>query len=225
MLEATVSSASKKPRLEDSWLNILEAEFAKPYMKTLKAFLQQEILSGKEIFPHPHQYFAALNSTPYPQVKVVILGQDPYHGPGQAHGLSFSVPKGIDPPPSLKNILKEISRDLKQPLSQSGDLGSWSRQGVLLLNTVLTVEKLKPASHQNKGWETFTDRIIEELNQKKQPLVFMLWGKFAQSKKTLIRNPQHLILESAHPSPLSAHRDFSVAGIFQGPTNFYKVMH
>ncbi|WP_223787592.1 uracil-DNA glycosylase [Marinicella meishanensis] len=194
-------------QLDDSWLAHLGAEFEQPYMQQLKAFLQQEKHHKKIIYPPGQLMFNALNTTPLDQVKVVILGQDPYHGPGQAHGLSFSVPPGIKPPPSLLNIFKEIEADLGIR-NAIGDLTAWARQGVLLLNSVLSVEQARAGSHQGRGWETFTDRIIEVINQHAQHVVFMLWGSYAQKKGQHIDGRQHLVLRAPHPSPLSAHRGF-----------------
>lgn len=189
--------------LDESWRIHLEEEFKKPYMKELTAFLKKE-RSSKDIFPPKGQTFAALNNCPFDQVKVVIFGQDPYHGPGQAHGLSFSVPPGIKTPPSLVNIYKELQYDLGIPRASHGHLKRWAVQGVLLLNSVLTVESGLAASHQKKGWEQFTDKIVEVLNQEKENLVFLLWGNYAKKKGAQIDRNKHLVLESGHPSPLSA---------------------
>lgn len=195
-------------KLNESWRVHLEDEFQKDYMISLRQFLRDEIKKGKIIYPHGGEFFNALNTTDFDLVKVVIIGQDPYHGPDQAHGLSFSVKHGIKPPPSLVNIFKEISSDLdiKQPLH--GCLNSWAKQGVLLLNSVLSVEKNLAASHQGKGWETFTDRVIDVINSNKEGVVFLLWGSYAQKKGKIIDKSKHLVLESPHPSPLSAHRGF-----------------
>ena len=196
-------------QLEQGWLSQLSAEFDKPYMKFLRSFLVGEKSKGKTIYPRGSEYFAALNSTPLEEVKVVILGQDPYHGPDQAHGLCFSVKQGVAPPPSLVNIFKEISEDLGVPNEfQHGCLDSWAKQGVLLLNSVLTVERHRAASHQGKGWETFTDRVIEILSRDREGCVFLLWGSYAQRKGSFIDQSKHLVLKSPHPSPLSAHRGF-----------------
>ena len=178
------------------------------YMQELREFLKKEIQQKKIIYPKPQEYFAALEHTPLDRVRVVILGQDPYHGPGQAHGLCFSVRKGVVPPPSLKNIFKEIHSDLALPLPQHGCLTKWADQGVLLLNSVLTVEDGQAASHRNKGWEQLTDRVIRELNNQQGPLVFLLWGSYAQSKAKLVDRKKHLVLESVYFSPLSAYRGF-----------------
>ncbi len=195
-------------RLESSWKSQLAEEFQKPYMQKLKEFLIAEISSGKIIYPKGAEYFHALDQTPFEKVKVVILGQDPYHGPKQAHGLCFSVQPGIKPPPSLINIYKELESDLSIPMAEHGYLESWAKQGVLLLNSVLTVERGRAGSHQNQGWENFTDRIIAKLNEKKQSIAFVLWGAYAQKKGRVIDRSRHLVIESPHPSPLSAHRGF-----------------
>ncbi len=191
------------------------AELAAPYMQELNAFLTQERAAGKVIYPQLSQVFRALDMTPFDQVKVVILGQDPYHGEGQAEGLSFSVPKGVRPPPSLKNIEKELVADLGVTLPEEGSLESWAKQGVLLLNSVLTVEQNQPASHQGRGWERFTDALIQAVNQQQTHCVFMLWGAYAKKKGAMIDRQRHLVLESAHPSP------FSVRG-FLGCRHFSK---
>lgn len=195
-------------QLEASWKKLLADQFDQNYMQALRHFLQAEKQQGKEIYPAGADIFNALNSTPFEQVKVVILGQDPYHGPGQAHGLCFSVRPGVALPPSLQNIYKEIHADLGLPIARSGCLDAWARQGVLLLNAVLTVAAGQAASHQGKGWEVFTDRVISVLNQHGQNLVFLLWGSYAQRKGSMIDRNRHLVLQSPHPSPLSAHRGF-----------------
>ena len=195
-------------KLEDSWKQRLRQEFEQDYMLQLRTFLLQEKQAGKQIFPSGNDIFNALNSTPFEKVRVVILGQDPYHGPGQAHGLCFSVRPGVEIPPSLRNIYKEIAADLDMAPSRSGCLQSWANQGVLLLNAVLTVECGKAAAHQGRGWERFTDRIIALLNEQGQHIVFMLWGNYAQKKGQIIDRSRHLVLESPHPSPLSASRGF-----------------
>ncbi len=200
--------------LETSWKTHLLPEFSQPYMLALRQFLRDEKAAGKVIYPPGAQIFNALDSTPLPQVKVVILGQDPYHGPGQAHGLCFSVAPGVPAPPSLKNIFKELQRDLGLPVPNHGCLQRWAEQGVLLLNTSLTVEQGQAGSHASKGWQTFTDRIIELVNQECQSVVFLLWGAHAQSKRKLIDASKHQVLCSAHPSPLSAHRGFLGNGHF-----------
>ncbi len=195
-------------RLDESWRVLLNEELQKPYIKDLKKYLFEQKKLKKIIYPTDSQIFNALNLTPFKKVKLVILGQDPYHGPGQAHGLSFSVPKGVRPPPSLVNIYKELIRDLKLTKPSHGDLTQWAEQGVLLLNATLTVEASMAGSHQKKGWEYFTDKIIELLNEHGENLVFMLWGAFAQKKGSIIDSKKHLVLKSVHPSPLSAHRGF-----------------
>ncbi|MEX0298716.1 MAG: uracil-DNA glycosylase [Kordiimonas sp.] len=195
-------------KLEESWKAALAPEFAKDYMVRLKSFLKAELGGGKRIFPKGSEYFAALDHTPVDQVKVVILGQDPYHGPGQAHGLCFSVQPGIPVPPSLVNIYKEMAEDLGVVQPDHGYLISWAEQGVLLLNSVLTVEAHKAASHQGQGWETFTDAIVAELNEKHENLVFILWGGYAQKKGAKIDTDRHLVIKSPHPSPLSSYRGF-----------------
>ena len=196
------------PNIEPSWLQALESEFAEEYMQNLRTFLRDEMQAGHVIYPPMNQLFTAFWHTPFDQVKVVILGQDPYHGPKQAHGLSFSVQRGIKPPPSLKNIYKEREHDLGIPPSDHGDLSEWSKRGVLLLNTVLTVRAHSAGSHQGRGWERFTDRVIFELNEQREHLVFVLWGKKAQAKASMIDQNKHLIIATAHPSPYSADRGF-----------------
>jgi uracil-DNA glycosylase len=195
-------------RLHDSWKALLSPEFEQDYMKKLRAFLLQQKQDGRMIYPPGAQIFNALDQTTFENVKVVILGQDPYHGPGQAHGLCFSVSAGVPKPPSLQNIFKEIERDLGIVPSNHGCLLAWAQQGVLLLNAVLTVEHAQAGSHQGKGWELFTDRIVSLLNEQREHLVFMLWGSYAQKRGAIIDRHRHLVLESPHPSPLSAHRGF-----------------
>ncbi|MEN0058387.1 MAG: uracil-DNA glycosylase [Bdellovibrio sp.] len=195
-------------KLNSSWRQRLEGEFATPRMKNLKVFLQQQYKLGKNIFPRGDEYFAALNLTPFDKVKVVIVGQDPYHGPGQAHGLCFSVREGVRFPPSLQNIFKELHDDVGVKIPPHGCLNKWAEQGVLLLNAVLTVESGQAASHQGKGWEEFTDKIIHLLNEEREHLVFILWGSYAQRKAAFVDRKKHLVLEAVHPSPLSAHRGF-----------------
>ena len=194
--------------LPDSWKAQLSQEFKQAYMIELKNFLRSEILAGKKIFPKPKEYFNAFYMTLFDQVKVVILGQDPYHGYGQAHGLCFSVPASTPLPPSLQNIFLELKQDIAVPTPTSGSLTHWAKQGVLLLNATLTVESGKAGSHQNKGWEIFTDKVIHVLNQQKEHLVFMLWGSYAQKKGAFIDTSRHLVLTATHPSPLSAHKGF-----------------
>jgi uracil-DNA glycosylase len=201
-------------RLDDSWKEALSEEFKKPYFWELSQFIKDEILAGQTIYPHPKNIFAALDKTPFDTVKVIILGQDPYHGPGQAHGLSFSVQEWIRNPPSLVNIFKEIQRDLTIPVPKNGDLTRWAEQGVLLLNTTLTVCAGQPMSHAGKWWETFTDSVIRTLSDKRDFLIFLLWWSHAQKKKSLIDTKKHIILEAPHPSPLSAHRGFLGCGHF-----------
>jgi uracil-DNA glycosylase len=196
-----------KTIIHNSWQNILEEEFQKPYYLELREFLKQEYQTQR-IFPDMYHIFEALEKTPYEKVKVVILGQDPYHGMNQAHGLSFSVQPGVKIPPSLKNIYKELADDLGIPPVTHGYLTSWAEQGVLLLNTVLTVREGQAYSHRGKGWEQLTDAIIQKLNEREQPIVFILWGKPAQQKMTMIDTQKHIIIRSVHPSPLSAHRGF-----------------
>lgn len=196
-------------QLDDSWKEVLGDEFDKDYMKDLKKFLQTAKEQGHRIYPPGNLIFNALNHTPFQHVKAVIIGQDPYHGPNQAHGLSFSVQKGFALPPSLKNIFSELKHDIPGfKIPAHGDLTKWAEQGVLLLNATLTVEAGKPASHQNKGWETFTDTIIRKLSEQRSDLIFLLWGKFAQGKQGLINTAKHHILTAAHPSPFSAHNGF-----------------
>jgi uracil-DNA glycosylase len=191
-----------------TWSDILAQEKQKDYFIQLMQFVQQEREKGKTIYPPASQVFASLKLTPFDKVKVVILGQDPYHGPNQANGLAFSVNKGVSLPPSLKNIYKEIEQDLGSPCAPHGDLTQWAEQGVLLLNTVLTVEAAKAHSHKDKGWERFTDTVISGLNKAPQHIVFLLWGSHAQKKAALIDSQKHTILKAPHPSPLSAHRGF-----------------
>jgi len=195
------------PRINESWKNMLIEEFNLPYFHLLRNFLVEE-KKQYAVFPPGNQIFSAFELTPFEAVKVVLLGQDPYHGKGQAHGLCFSVPSGIAPPPSLVNIFIEIRNDLGLPLPKHGSLESWARQGVLLLNATLTVRANQPGSHQNKGWETFTDQVIRTLSKEKTGLVFLLWGKFAQAKENLIDSSKHFILKAAHPSPYSASAGF-----------------
>ena len=194
-------------KIEESWKQELSDEWSKDYFVRLTNFVRNEYAT-KQIFPPGRQIFAAFNATPFNEVKVVILGQDPYHDVGQANGLCFSVNDGIQFPPSLRNIFQEIHNDVGSPIPQSGDLTRWAKQGVLLLNATLTVEAHKAASHQRQGWEQFTDEVISHLSQHRQNVVFILWGSYAISKRTLINPDKHLILTSVHPSPLSAYRGF-----------------
>ena len=191
----------------NDWDERLKGEFDKPYYQELRQFLIEEY-RHHVVYPNMHNIFNALKYTSFSDTKVVILGQDPYHGPGQAHGLCFSVQKGVEPPPSLQNIFKELMQDVGIARPQHGELTCWARQGVLLLNAVLTVREHEPNSHKGKGWEILTDRIISELNNKETPVVFLLWGANARSKKSLITNPLHVKLETVHPSPLSAYNGF-----------------
>jgi uracil-DNA glycosylase len=197
-----------KIALHESWKAPLLPEFEADYMARLEAFLLGEKAAGKQIFPNSEEWFRALELTPLEKVRVVILGQDPYHGPGQAHGLCFSVQPGVRPPPSLVNIYKELQTDLGISRPHHGFLEHWATQGVLLLNSVLTVEMTKAASHRGKGWEKFTDAVIRLVNAKNDPVVFMLWGNYAQKKADFVDSARHLILKAAHPSPLSAHNGF-----------------
>ncbi len=206
-------------KIEASWKALLQGEFDKPYFAGLADFIRREYAS-KQIFPPARLIFSAFDLCPLNQVKVVILGQDPYHGVGQAHGLCFSVHEGVQHPPSLQNIFKEINRDLGIAVPASGDLSRWARQGVLLLNATLTVEAHKAGSHQGRGWETFTDAAIKLLAESKSDVVFMLWGAYAQQKASLIDASKHLILKSVHPSPLSAYRGFIGCGHFSAANQY-----
>ena len=194
-------------QLGNDWDEILKEEWSKPYYLLLRKFLKQEY-GSTTVYPDMHDIFNALKHTAFSEVKAVILGQDPYHGPGQAHGLCFSVKKGVEPPPSLQNIYKELRADLGITPPSHGQLTDWAKQGVLMLNTVLTVRAGQAASHRGNGWENFTDRVIDALNHKETPVVFLLWGRPAADKAKIITNPIHLKLEAPHPSPLSAHRGF-----------------
>ncbi|MGC4057805.1 MAG: uracil-DNA glycosylase [Chitinophagaceae bacterium] len=211
-------------QIEESWKEQLAQEFEDPYFAQLSTFLKQEKQAGKTIYPAGPDIFRAFNTTPFDKVSVVLLGQDPYHNPGQAHGLSFSVPQGVPPPPSLVNIFKELHQDTGMPVPRSGDLTSWAEQGVLLLNAALTVEAHKANSHSNIGWHRFTDAVIHAVAEKRKNIVFLLWGRFAQSKAAFIDPQQHLILKAAHPSPLSAHNGFFGCGHFS-KTNEYLAHH
>jgi uracil-DNA glycosylase len=207
-------------RLEPSWKARIGEYLARPDMQALADFLRAEKQAGKVIYPPGPEIFAAFDHTPFEAVRVVILGQDPYHGPGQAHGLCFSVRPGVQPPPSLQNIFKEIRRDLGFAAPDHGCLTPWADRGVLLLNSVLTVEQAQAASHQGKGWEGFTDAAIDALNREREGLVFMLWGSYAQRKGQLIDPQRHCILKSVHPSPLSAHRGFIGCGHFSAANQY-----
>ncbi|HOK37829.1 MAG: uracil-DNA glycosylase [Bacteroidales bacterium] len=202
-----MNNQAENVKIESSWFNLLHEEFSKEYFKNLVNFVKEE-KSRYKIYPPGSLIFNAFNTTPVDKVKVVILGQDPYHGEGQAHGLCFSVPPGIKPPPSLLNIFKELNSDLGIAFPKHGTLTSWAEQGVLLLNATLTVRANSPGSHQNKGWETFTDSVIKILNDTKTNLVFILWGNYAKAKQSLINSENHLILTAAHPSPFSANSGF-----------------
>jgi len=206
--------AERQIDLEASWLSHLSSEFDKPYMQELRSFLQAQKRAGKRIFPRGNEFFNAFAHTPLGEVKVVILGQDPYHGEGQAHGLCFSVRKGERVPPSLRNIYKELHQTTGFHIPDHGELTPWARQGVLLLNTVLTVRAHQANSHRGKGWEVFTDRVIDALNHQREGLVFVLWGASAGKKARRIDGRRHLILRAPHPSPLSAHRGFFGSGHF-----------
>ena len=203
-----MSAISKRIQLATEWKKLLASEIKQPYMLALYDFLQQRRAVGTKIYPAQKNHFAAFNRTPLSRVKVVILGQDPYHGPKQANGLCFSVPQNIALPPSLQNIYKELHSDLGIAPVAHGCLDAWAEQGVFLLNSVLTVEQGKPGAHQGKGWERFTDRVITVLNEQRESLVFLLWGSYAQKKAAFVDRSKHLVLTAAHPSPLSAHRGF-----------------
>ncbi|MBA6412548.1 uracil-DNA glycosylase [Parahaliea sp. F7430] len=209
-------------QLEASWLRHLQSEFEQDYMRQLAEFLRQERLAGKQIYPAEGDLFQAFEHTPLPAVKVVILGQDPYHGAGQAHGLCFSVKPGVKTPPSLQNIYKEIQAELGHPIPEHGCLSTWAQQGVLLLNSVLSVEQGLAASHQGRGWERFTDRVIEVINDQRQAVVFLLWGSYAQRKGAAIDQTKHCVLKAPHPSPLSAHRGFFGCGHFTAANDYLR---
>lgn len=211
-------------KVHESWLPYLKSEFEQDYMKELKAFLKKQYDAKKVIFPHTSNYFAALNLTPFEDVKCVIVGQDPYHGPGQAHGLCFSVQKGVDFPPSLKNIFQELQSDLRIASPIDGDLTKWAHGGVLLLNSVLTVEQGRAGSHAARGWERFTDRIISVINENRKGIVYILWGAYAQKKGAFIDRKNNLVIEAPHPSPLSSYRGFFGSKPFS-KTNQYLTSH
>jgi uracil-DNA glycosylase len=215
-----MSGGERRIDLEPGWLAELGAEFEQPYMQELRTFLLAERRRGVQIYPEAANWFAAFRATPFHKVKVVILGQDPYHGPGQAHGLCFSVPPGVAPPPSLLNIFAELERDLGLPRPAHGCLSHWAEQGVLLLNSVLTVEQGRAASHQGKGWERFTDRVVEVLSARREHLVFLLWGSYAERKGRIVDRSRHLVLVSPHPSPLSAYRGFIGNGHFSSANRY-----
>ncbi len=215
---------SSSVKLDPGWMNVVGSEFDQSYMKTLKEFLQQEKTAGHVVYPKGTDIFNALNITPFDKVEVVILGQDPYHGPDQAHGLAFSVRAGVKLPPSLVNIYKEIQSEFGVTMPRRGDLTGWARQGVLLLNATLTVQAERAGSHQGRGWEQFTDTVIRALNDRGEHIVFMLWGSYAQKKGAFIDRRKHLVLEAPHPSPLSAHRGFLGCGHFR-KANDYLTQH
>ncbi len=205
----------------NSWDKLLSKEYQKEYFKNLMNFVKEEYKT-KVIYPKQNEVFNAFRYTSFDDVKVVILGQDPYHGPNQAEGLSFSVSNEVLKPPSLKNIFKELEKDLQIPFPEHNSLKPWAKEGVLLLNAVLTVQEHMPTSHKDKGWETFTDNVIKILNQKKEPIVFILWGSYARNKKSLITNPIHYVIESPHPSPFSARNGFFGSKPFSKTNNFLK---
>lgn len=213
-------SFESKACLAGDWLTLLKGELEQPYYQSLTRFLMAEEQAGKVIYPPHTEIFNALNNTPFASVKVVIIGQDPYHGAGQAHGYSFSVQSGIDVPPSLKNIYKELNTDISMPIPEHGCLTSWADQGVLLLNAVLTVEQAKAGAHQGKGWEMFTDKVVQLINDQRASVVFMLWGSYAQKKGQFIDRTKHYVIEAPHPSPLSAYRGFFGSQVFS-KTNRY----
>ncbi len=212
-------------QIDPSWKEALYQEFAKPYFQRLKAFLKEEKQSGASVFPPGKFIFHAFNTTPFDQVKVVILGQDPYHGPGQAHGLSFSVQHGVAIPPSLRNMYQELQQDVGISIPNHGNLEPWARQGVLLLNSLLTVRASQPGSHKGKGWEAFTSAAIAALNRSKEGLVFLLWGRYAQEKGAVIDPEKHLVLRAAHPSPFSAHKGFFGCQHFSQVNAFLEQQH
>lgn len=214
--------SAERVRLDASWKARVGAQFDTPRMQALSAFLRERKHLGKAIYPPGPRIFAALDATPFDAVRVVILGQDPYHGAGQAHGLCFSVPPGVAVPPSLENIFKEQQRDLGLPRPDHGCLLPWAKQGVLLLNAVLTVEHGLAGSHQGKGWEEFTDACVDALNREREGLVFLLWGSYAQAKGRLLDRSRHLVLKAPHPSPLSAHRGFLGCGHFSRANEYLR---
>ncbi len=212
-----------KPQIEESWNQFLENEFGSPYFKEIKEFLVSEKNANHLIYPPDSKVFSAFELTPIERLKVIIIGQDPYHGGGQAHGLSFSVPEGIRVPPSLRNIFKELHSDLGITISSSGNLENWAKQGVLLLNATLTVRANEAGSHQNRGWEKFTDAIINKISKEKENIVFILWGKYAQAKEVLIDSNRHLILKAAHPSPFAASKGFFGCKHFSKTNDFLRM--
>lgn len=225
LLTVQEQEALARVQLDDSWKTALAASFLQPYMINLRQFLAEQKKLGKTIYPPASEYFNALNTTPLSQVKVVILGQDPYHGAGQAHGLCFSVRRGVAVPPSLQNIYRELLNDVGAQPVRHGDLSSWAAQGVLLLNSVLTVEAGMPASHQGRGWELFTDEIIKVLNEQCENLVFLLWGSYAQKKGQHIDTHKHLVLKAVHPSPMAANRGGFFGCKHFSQTNAYLTQH
>lgn len=208
MNKANLEIKETDPKIEEKWKFELEREFSSEYFQKIKDFLHKEAENGIEIYPGRNNIFSAFNFTPFEKVKVVILGQDPYHGAGQAQGLSFSVSEGMRLPPSLQNIFKELKSDLGIEIKESGNLQAWAEQGVLLLNACLTVRAGEAGSHQGKGWETFTDRVIQILSAKRSGIIFMLWGNFAKAKESLIDSKKHFVLKATHPSPFSAYQGF-----------------
>ncbi|HSZ87011.1 MAG TPA: uracil-DNA glycosylase [Puia sp.] len=209
-------------QIEESWKKGLHHEFSQPYFAAIVSFLKAEKSSGKIVYPPGKFIFNAFNTTPFDKVKIVLLGQDPYHGPGQAHGLSFSVPNGIAQPPSLINIFKELHNDVGIPIPKSGNLTHWAEQGVLLLNASLTVQANEPMSHAKIGWAEFTNAVIQKVSEEKKNVVFLLWGKFAQEKEILIDDSKHLILKAAHPSPFSVERGFFGCKHFSKANDYLK---
>ncbi|MDB5248121.1 MAG: uracil-DNA glycosylase, family 1 [Segetibacter sp.] len=207
-------------KIEEAWKNVLHAEFSKPYFQQAVTFIKTEKAQGKIIYPPGQLIFNAFNTTPFDNVKVVLLGQDPYHGYGQAHGLSFSVPDGVNPPPSLINIFKELNKDIGMPIPKTGNLAKWAQQGVLLLNAVLTVRANEPASHAKIGWMEFTNSVISKISGEKEGVVFLLWGRFAQEKQELIDETKHQVLKAAHPSPFSADKGFFGCKHFSKTNNY-----
>ncbi|HNG10688.1 MAG TPA: uracil-DNA glycosylase [Agitococcus sp.] len=224
-LNSQEQEALARVQLDESWKAALASTFLQPYMANLREFLAEQKKLGKIIYPPAGEYFNALNTTPLSQVKVVILGQDPYHGVGQAHGLCFSVRRGVSVPPSLQNIYRELFNDVGAQPVRHGDLSSWAAQGVLLLNSVLTVEAGQPASHQGRGWELFTDEIIKVLNEQCENLVFLLWGSYAQKKGQHIDTNKHLVLKATHPSPMAANRGGFFGCKHFSQTNTYLTQH
>jgi uracil-DNA glycosylase len=207
-------------KIEESWKEVLKDEFAKSYFQQAVTFIKTEKAQGKTIYPPGSMIFNAFDQTPYDKVKVVLLGQDPYHGYGQAHGLSFSVPDGVNPPPSLLNIFKELQSDVGMPMPKTGNLTKWAEQGVLLLNAVLTVRANEAASHAKIGWMDFTNSVISKISDEKEGIVFLLWGKFAQEKQLLIDETKHYVLKAAHPSPFSADKGFFGCRHFSKTNNY-----